>query len=212
MPPLIGVDLDNTIISYDALFYSVALEQGLVGHHVRMTKDAVRAAVRALSGGEQRWRELQAAVYGPRIAGAVVAPGVKDFLRLCLRHGLSLTVISHKTRLAACTDGTDLREAALGWMEENGMFPPAQSPLRPEDVYFSDTRAEKVARIASSGCCWFIDDLPEVFAEAGFPTCVEQILYRAGACAGQVVPGYAGLVMGDWEAVSQLFRSRLNLG
>ena len=74
----IGVDLDNTIICYDALFHALALERGWIAparpaRPVR--KDAVRRAVRLLPDGDEKWQALQAEAYGPRLASAALFPG-----------------------------------------------------------------------------------------------------------------------------------------
>ena len=48
---IVGVDFDNTIVAYDALFHRVASERGLIPATVAATKIAVRDALRA-SGQE----------------------------------------------------------------------------------------------------------------------------------------------------------------
>mgnify|MGYP003339752174 CR=1 FL=1 len=45
---LIGIDFDNTIVSYDSLFYKVAAEQKAVPTTVARTKLAVRDHLRAI--------------------------------------------------------------------------------------------------------------------------------------------------------------------
>ena len=44
---LVGVDFDNTIVSYDALFWNVALEKKLIPESVPPVKNAVRDHLRA---------------------------------------------------------------------------------------------------------------------------------------------------------------------
>ena len=50
----IGIDFDNTIVSYDALFHKVAREAGLVPESVAATKVAVRDYLREI-GREDDW-------------------------------------------------------------------------------------------------------------------------------------------------------------
>ena len=46
---LIGLDFDNTIVSYDALFYKVAIEQKVVPASLPVNKVAVRDHLRSIN-------------------------------------------------------------------------------------------------------------------------------------------------------------------
>ena len=67
---VVGLDFDNTLVSYDDVVHSVALERGLISGDLPRCKRAVRDRVRQLPDGENEWQRIQAAVYGPRIEGA----------------------------------------------------------------------------------------------------------------------------------------------
>ena len=56
--PLIGLDFDNTLISYDQLFFACALECGLIPESLSADKIAVRDHLRE-SGREDMWTRLQ---------------------------------------------------------------------------------------------------------------------------------------------------------
>ncbi len=173
---VIGVDFDNTIVSYDALFHRIAVERGLIPSSVPMEKTAVRDHLRLL-GGEEKWTELQGLVYGPRIREAVGFPGVKAFFARCHRAGLAVHIVSHKTRQPVLGPPHDLHEAAIGWLEDAGYFD-STSPALPRDhVHFGATRLEKIGHIRALGCTIFIDDLEEVFREPEFPAGAERILF-----------------------------------
>ena len=75
---LIGLDFDNTIVSYDELFHRVALEQRLVPVETPVTKLAVRDWLRQ-AGREDRWTEMQGYVYGARMDEASAYPGLVEF-------------------------------------------------------------------------------------------------------------------------------------
>lgn len=178
MGGLIGIDFDNTIVRYDELFHALAREQGLIPTGTPRTKTAVRDAVRSGSGGELAWQRLQARVYGPEINRAAPAKGVREFLARCREEGLTVHVVSHKTRFAAQdAGGVDLHQAALGWLQEHGLFDPRTSPLQPDRVWFAETRRQKIDTIMRLFCQYFIDDLPELFADPGFPDQVIKVLY-----------------------------------
>ncbi len=79
----IGIDFDNTIITYDDVFLATARERGLVGADFAGRKQAIRDAIRLLPDGELSWQKLQGQVYGKGIAQAAMFEGVDAFLRRC---------------------------------------------------------------------------------------------------------------------------------
>src|SRR5262245_8145684 len=115
MSKVIGVDFDNTIVTYDRVFYDVALERGLIDAGVEQTKLAVRDAIRR-SAGDEAWQRLQGLVYGPLMRRAQVMPGLEGFLTQTRRAGHRVVVISHKTELGHFDETrTNLRTAAREW-------------------------------------------------------------------------------------------------
>lgn len=200
----IGLDLDNTIIDYRRLFAEVAFGLGLVGADFVGDKFLLRQAVRALPEGERRWTELQAEVYGARIAGARVMPGALGFVRRAVALGIPLFIVSHKThRPAADPDGVDLRDAATGWLQQNGFL--AADALKRSQVFYETTRAEKIARIRALGCTVFVDDLIEVFEDADFPTETARLLLAEDGAAGG---NYR--VVASWREAEESVFSRLH--
>jgi hypothetical protein len=175
---VIGIDLDNTLVCYDELFHAAACEEGLIESATPKSKEKIRDAIRLLANGETKWTRLQAIVYGPRMSGAIALAGCEQFLRHCAQRGTRALVVSHKTAFAPL-DGkqVDLRQAALGWMEDKNFFGVNGGGLSPENVYFESTRAEKVETIRALRCTHFIDDLVEVFAEPNFPPGVSKLLF-----------------------------------
>jgi hypothetical protein len=177
----IGIDLDNTLISYDRLFYEIAAARRLVPVEFVGTKRDIRDHVRRVPDGEVEWQRLQAEVYGPAIAGAAAAEGALDFVRQARRGGAQLSIVSHKTALATMGRETvNLRDAARFWLRNSGMLGP--HGVDEEHLYFEETRADKIARIVSLECTHFIDDLEEVFNDPAFPAGVERLLLASAAC------------------------------
>ena len=179
---IIGVDFDNTIVCYDALFHSVAAERGLVPASVAANKIAVRDHLRA-SGREPEWTALQGYVYGPRMAEADPFPGVRNFFRVCREHGVTIHIISHKTRHPFVGEPYDLHAAAHDWLARQGFLSPEGAGLRPDQIFFELTKAAKLARIAACACTHFIDDLPEILNDAAFPPDTAQLLFAPSARA-----------------------------
>ena len=179
----VGLDFDNTIVCYDSLFHRVALEQGLIPHHMPRDKAKVRDHIRSI-GREPEWTAMQGEVYGARMGEAESFPGVVDaMLRLAAR-GHELVIVSHKTLHPIIGPKHDLRAAARGWIDAN-LLADGKALFPPGAVYFEGTKEEKLARIEACGCDIFLDDLPEILNAAGFPKQVRAVLFDpAGNHAG----------------------------
>ncbi|MBI1175211.1 MAG: haloacid dehalogenase-like hydrolase [Sideroxydans sp.] len=171
----IGFDFDNTIVSYDALFYRVAVEQSLVPADLLQSKLAVRDYLRKM-GNEDAWTEMQGYVYGARMSDAVAYPGAIEFMRLARDNGIAMTIVSHKTRHPFMGPKYDLHEAARGWVD-SFLVNAGERLIEPDQVFFELTKEEKIARIAEAGCDYFIDDLPEILQMQGFPESAGRILF-----------------------------------
>ncbi len=204
---LIGIDFDNTIVSYDAVLYRLGLSRALIRPETMPNKRLIRDQIRRLPNGEQEWQRLQALIYGPAMAEAALQEGGGPFLRRCRRARISVGLISHKTPLAGMDEtGTDLRAAAMAWMRRQRFFDAAGLGLTEAHVYFESTRHEKIERIRQLGCTHFIDDLEETFLEEGFPAQVEKILYAPGG-ASSAIPGVR--VAGHWSVIDEYVGSSL---
>ncbi len=199
--PVIGIDFDNTIAAYDAVFHTAAVQRGLITNSTAVAKTSIRDAIRQRSAGELDWQRLQAEVYGPRMPQAHLLDGVLPFLHSCRSRSWPVYVVSHKTQFARRDEsGTDLRQAALVWMQSQKLFDVESTGLGPERVFFEDTRPAKVDRIRQLACTHFIDDLEEVFLEEGFPRGVTGILLtqQTETTSSEVRPAL------DWAAVARV--------
>lgn len=197
---VIGIDFDNTIVTYDDLFHRLALESQLIDRGVSQNKRHVRDAVREGRDGERAWQQLQAQAYGPRITEAAIAAGVPEFLAACRSRRLPVFIVSHRTERASLgpTD-TNLRDVAFDWMRTHGFFAADGFGVQENHVFFESTRADKVARIEAVGCTHFVDDLEEVFAEPAFPAHVTKILFAPNDAGREPIPGVA--MVGNWKAI-----------
>jgi len=202
--PVLGIDFDNTIASYDDLLFRAAVDRGLIQAGGDRTKRAVRDRIRLRPDGEIEWQKLQALVYGPLMPGARPTDGVCAFIGWCRDAGIAVFIVSHKTRYANYDEtGTDLRIAALEWMTAQRFFDEGGLGLSRDAVFFESTREDKIARIRSLGCSHFIDDLEEVFLEPSFPANVRRILYAPGAPGGAA--SASAVVLRSWQAVRDYF-------
>jgi hypothetical protein len=203
MTTVIGIDFDNTLVSYDELIYRAALERGLIGGGAEAGKRAVRDRIRLAPGGEIEWQKLQALVYGPLMPQAQLIAGAREFVRACRSRGFDIYIVSHKTEFAGYDEtGTNLRDAAISWMAAQGFFERGGLGFDRAQVFFEPTRDAKIERIRGLHCTHFIDDLEEVFLEPGFPPDVRKLLYAPG---GASTASREIDVMPSWPAIHDHF-------
>lgn len=184
----IGIDFDNTIVTYDALFHRLALDEGLIAPDVPVGKQAVRDAIRLLPQGNDRWTVLQGVVYGQRMGEAEAAEGVEEFLSACAARGIELSIISHKTEYPAMGPQVNLRDAARAWIADHGFQ--ERFGIDDDHITFVGELTEKLRQVGLRQCRYFIDDLTEVLLHPQFPADVQRILYSAVPLpAAQCPPG-----------------------
>src|SRR5579863_3735431 len=141
----IGIDFDNTIACYDALFHRVSVEKGLIPPEVPANKSDVRNYLRRM-GNENAWTEMQGYVYGARMAEAAPYPGVIEFFTACRGAGTPVSIISHKTRHPFLGPQYDLHQSAQNWLEAQGFFDADKIGLNRQNVFFELTKEAKLER------------------------------------------------------------------
>ena len=199
----IGVDFDNTIVDYDAVFHRVGCERALIPASLPASKVSVRQYLREC-GKEEVWTELQGHVYGARMQEVVAYPGAIDFFRWAKSRRIETAIVSHKTRYPFLGVRHDLHQAARGWVENYLMADP--DPLvSPGNVYFELTKQDKIQRIAQLDPDCFIDDLPEILLAEEFPVRTARILFdteNMGAAYPRLIP------CPNWQSIRTYVESR----
>ena len=174
----LALDFDNTLISYDKLFFSVALSKELVPAEILPQKNAVRDHLRR-AGKEDEWTRLQGEVYGAHILDAAPYPGMLDTLKVLAARRVPMFIVSHKTRTPFLGQPYDLHQAAKDWLEMQGFHAADALGWSKDDVFFELTQEAKVARMLALRCTHCVDDLPEILDM--LPDTVEKILFAPGA-------------------------------
>jgi len=201
MAPVIGVDFDNTLVSYDELIERLARERGLISAETGRGKKSIRDCIRQLPDGDIEWQKLQGILYGPRLDEAQLIPGVSEFFHECRQRGVRVAIVSHKTEYAGYDDTrTNLRQTALRWMEHHRFFASDGLGLQRQDVHFAGTRADKIATSQRLGCTLFVDDLAETYLEPSFTADVEKILF---APHGEPAAPPDAQVCRTWHEISE---------
>ena len=197
---LLGLDFDNTLISYDRLFRRVALDKTLIPETTPPQKNAVRDCLRQ-QGMEEEWIRLQGEVYGCRILEAEPYPGMQAVLkRLSSRH-IPMCIVSHKTRTPYLGEPWDLHAAARSWLAQQGFHDSSGLGWPEDQVFFELTKDAKVARILALGCTHYVDDLPEILEM--LPGNVEKIYFSPGGDPGRD-PDWK--LMRSWQELPALLK------
>lgn len=198
----VGIDFDNTIVTYDDVFSHAAASFAEIAPGVGRQKRDIRDYLRSLPDGELTWQRLQGYVYGKGISGATMFAGVGQFLRRCRAEHAEIVIVSHKTEFGHHDpDRINLRDAARGWMTAQGFFADDGYSIPAANLFFETTRAEKLRRIASLDCTCFIDDLEEVLDDPDFPSGVTRILFSQADLPDHR-PAYA--VCRSWNEIERL--------
>jgi hypothetical protein len=171
----LGLDFDNTIVCYDAAIAQLAEELFDLPPEVPRTKLGLRDHLR-VAGREPEWTAFQGELYGPGMRHAQPFEGAIETMLQLEAAGHKLVIVSHRSRRPYAGEPHDLHAAARSWVAERlqsaGLFAADNG-----SVNFLETRQEKVARIAELGCQAFLDDLPEVLGDFGFPASAAGILF-----------------------------------
>lgn len=196
----IGIDFDNTIVTYDNVFHKYACKLGLISKTVKKNKQEIRDTIRRLSNGNDKWTELQGLVYGCYMDEAESAEGIEQFLTECRGHAIKISIISHKTIYPAKGPLVNLQEAARRWIENKSFL--TRFGLDADDIVFEETLNGKLAQISKRRCTHFIDDLIEVLLHPDFPSGVRKILY-AKDIDNDMAEGV--LHFKDWDFIRRYF-------
>jgi hypothetical protein len=191
-------DFDNTLISYDQLFFDIALKKALVPANLLPEKNAVRDHLRQ-AGKEDEWTRLQGEVYGAHILEAIPYPGMLATLRNLSDRRVPMFIVSHKTRTPFLGHPWDLHQAAKNWLELQGFHAGDGLAFPKDNVFFELTKEAKVARMLALRCTHCVDDLPEILEM--LPDSVEKIHF---APSGNARHRFGWKQMSTWNELPAL--------
>lgn len=170
----IGVDFDNTIADYEGVFHAAAIERGLIEPDLPKHKNAVRDFLNN-SGRKDDFTELQGYVYGSRMQLARPYEGFREFVAAARAQAHSLFIVSHKTRFPMLGPKYDMHDAARGFLKDRKIA--GDDAIPQPQIFFEETKEQKIARAATLDVDVFIDDLPEILAMPGLPDRCRRILF-----------------------------------
>ena len=158
---LLGLDFDNTLVQYDSLFHSLALEKGLIDETIAADKLEIREYLRSIDKDEE-FTLLQGEVYGQQIQMAEASKGMLKALIELKDRGVKMALISHKTKRPYKGPNYDLHRSAMSWLDKNGLTDKGGLGWNEDNIFFEETKEAKIKRIIDLKCTHYVDDLPEI--------------------------------------------------
>jgi len=202
----IGIDLDNTIISYDDAFQLAANKFGLYDNNNFLTKESLRNQIRNKKNGEKKWQKLQGYVYGEGINDAVLFPGVYRFLWRCKNRKIDVEIVSHKTDFGHFDNNKiSLRDSATNFLIDHGLLD-NKNPLI-KKVTYKKSKKEKIDYIKQKNYECFIDDLEEIIFS-------EELEGQKGILFSRdniSVNNSNNIIAKSWEEISQILLGNWSL-
>lgn len=160
----IGIDLDNTIVSYEKSLMRIASRFGIKNiSNPGLAKQEIKKILNEDIRRDYRWQKIQGLLYGRLLKYADPMPGVLNFLSLCRVRGYETFIVSHKTEFGHFDKTkTSLRKSALGWIDAKLVDGFSNPFFSHNNIYFASSQGEKVNLIEQLDLDFFIDDLDEV--------------------------------------------------
>ena len=96
----IGVDFDNSIVSYEQVFYEIAQMDNIKINSYTLSgsyKTQVKIALAKKIDGDIEWQQIQWYVYGLGISSAQIMFGFFNFVLNCRLNNWDVYIVSHKS-------------------------------------------------------------------------------------------------------------------
>ena len=196
----IGLDFDNTIACYDSAIAKLAEEIFELPDLVPRTKLGLRDYLR-MQDREVEWTAFQGELYGPGMRYAQAYEGaIETMLELsALSH--ELFIVSHRSKKPYAGPPHDLHAAARAWLKETVQ---TQGLFTNDQVFFLESRDEKVQMIKELDCNIFLDDLPEVLEAIEFPMTTRGILFAPDGSNEKIFTKYT--TISRWTSLPALIK------
>lgn len=205
----IGIDFDNTIASYEQIFYEIAQDANT---NIKLSnigvsyKTQLKTALSKRNNGDKEWQRIQGYVYGLGMPAAHIMYGFFDFILNCKINNWVVYIVSHKSQYGHFDKSfTQLRLAALDWMKNNNFFNDDDPLISKNNIFFLDTQDLKIKKIQELNLDLFIDDLLEVFQNPLFPRKTLKFLLtrETKKCTNDVQ------VFSSWNDISKYFFNKI---
>ncbi len=176
---IIGLDFDNTIACYDQVIARLSKEKFDLPADVAPTKLGVRDYLRA-AGREPEWTEFQGHLYGPGMDYAEPFSAAIETIAALQDQGHTTFIISHRTKHPYAGPKFDLHASAKAWVTSKLVLG-SRHLFAADQVFFNESRDEKIALIKTLACDIFLDDLSDVLGDPKFPASTKKLWFSEQA-------------------------------
>jgi len=206
----IGLDFDNTIVSYDNAISLLSADIGNLPPTLPRNKLAIRNFLRR-EGREAEWTRFQGELYGPGMKFAKPFDGSIGAITSLARLGYKLVIISHRSRYPYAGPPHDLHKYANNWISQNLLDNIKRvDPAIFSRICFLETSNEKIEMIARLQCLAFVDDLPEILRSTTFPPGTRRVLFSPTGAFEQY-PDDDFEVLHHWNALPGMMQKFVSL-
>ena len=193
----IGLDFDNTIVCYDQAIAKLAEDLFELPSDLPRSKIALRDFLLS-SGRESDWTAFQGELYGPGMRYAIPFKNSVEVMTSLVSAGHTLAIVSHRSREPYAGRKYDLHQAAREWVDMHlrtkGLF----GSLGDDSlVFFLETKELKLKMVEKLECDVFVDDLPEILNNRGFPFLTNRVLFKPSNSPSDNKPGGISSI-GSW--------------
>ena len=169
----LAIDLDNTIINYDDLFYKVAKNKLSIQSNIKSKENIKKLIIKKYS--EKKWTEIQSTVYSQKIFEAKIFPGfineIKKLSKYC-----EIFIVSHKTLWPIYGKKINLHNKTKKFLKKKKISFCKNSLIKEENIFFETTKEKKIKRIERIKPNYFIDDLESILKS--IPKSINKILFN----------------------------------
>ena len=175
----IGFDFDNTLVDYSNAAAEYAINEGMAEY---LNLAQLREGLKNNGESEDSWQKAQSWIYTYGISLAKLSVGFSPLKEYLAEKGLKVFVVSHKTEKTPERFGAALlREFAIKWIQNTETLNFLELD---KNLFFCETRDEKIRKIQELKLNFFIDDLVEVLTHEEFPKETRKILFNTN-CINQ---------------------------
>lgn len=148
----ICLDIDNTLLNYEPLFFRTANNIPNDISNLNDLKDILK------SRSHEEWISVQGKCYGELIDEVELFSGALKFLKDQLSNNHQVTLVSHKTQSSYCGSYDNLREKTISRLRKLGVV----DLIGIENIHFADSLESKIKKIKSLTPHLIVDDLLKV--------------------------------------------------
>ena len=183
----ICLDLDNTILNYEPLFFEASQNLPSEVQNLIQLKSFLQ------DRSQQEWLEVQGKCYGELVNKVETFPHVTEFIKKSLSEGNEIFLVSHKTKQSYCGNYNNLQEKSLKRLEELGLC----KLIGKDNIFFEPSIPSKLSRINSLSPTVVIDDLEKLIVDKEMNNIPFKILFSNTSLEH-------GLFSHDWKQIENL--------